>query len=78
MRRKFQLQRCSYPERGWWDSSSPLQNMTTTITIFYYILNTTLMNDKELDIIDKEMDSNMRKCLTNGFAVSNFQDKIFH
>ena len=52
--------------------------MTTTITIFYYILDTTLMNEKELDSIDKEMDSNMRKCISSGFMVSNFQDKIFH
>lgn len=52
--------------------------MTTTITIFYYILDSALMNEKELDSIDKEMDSNMRKCIGNGFAVANFQDRIFH
>ena len=43
--------------------------MTTTITIFYMILN---------DDIDKEMDNNMRKCINNGFAISNFQDRIFN
>lgn len=36
------------------------------------------MNEKELDNIDKEMDSNMRKCASNGFLVTNFQDRVFH
>ena len=50
----------------------------TTITIFYYILDSVLINEKDLDNIDKKMDSNMRKCINSGFSVTNFQDKIFH
>mgnify|MGYP001599526580 FL=1 len=45
------------------------------ITIFYMILNDDIVKNKELDDIDKEMDSNMRKCISNGFAVTNFQDR---
>mgnify|MGYP001581809260 FL=1 len=42
------------------------------------ILNDDIVKNKELDDIDKEMDNNMRECINNGFAISNFQDKIFH
>mgnify|MGYP001576913568 CR=1 FL=1 len=55
-----------------------LNNMIITITIFYTILDLSSMNEKELDTIDKEMDSNIRKCINNGFAVNNFQDRIFN
>ena len=55
-----------------------LNNMIITITIFYTILDLSSMNEKELDTIDKEMDSNIRKCINNGFAVNNFQDRVFN
>lgn len=49
-----------------------------SLTIFYYILDESALDDKEIDSIDKALDSAMRNSIMNNFVVMNFQDKIFN
>ncbi len=46
------------------------------IIIFYYILDESALDDKEIDSIDKALDSAMRNGIMNNFFVINFQDNI--
>jgi len=49
-----------------------------TITVFYSIVDGKIVTEKDLDIIDTDMDSFMRECVNKGFKVNNYQDRIFH
>jgi len=50
----------------------------TTITIFYSIADGKIVAEKELDVIDTDMNSLMRECINKGFKVNNYQDRSFN
>jgi len=49
-----------------------------TITVFYSIADGKIVAEKELDVIDADMNSFMRECVNKGFKVNNYQDRSFH
>jgi len=49
-----------------------------TITVFYSIADGKIVTEKDLDVIDADMNSLMRECVNKGFKVNNYQDRIFH
>jgi len=49
-----------------------------TITVFYSIADGKIVTEKDLDVIDADMDSFMRGCINKGFKVNNYQDRSFH
>lgn len=50
--------------------------MKTEVSIFYYIQDNKLLDEKDLDIFDSKMDSVMRGLINVGVYVKNFQDRI--
>ena len=49
-----------------------------TITVFYSISDGKTVTEKDLDVIDADMNSLMRECINKGFKVNNYQDRSFH
>ena len=48
-----------------------------TITVFYSIADEKIVTEKDLDIVDADMNSLMRECINKGFKVNNYQDRSF-
>ena len=52
--------------------------MIPLVTIFYSILDDKILNEKDLDIVDADMENIMRNCAVRGYRVNNYQDKVPH